>query len=119
MNYSNIKSPYIKSLIKKRKWSDRKYIDDLILLHSFMTKGISSYIAANLYSDLKFLYRKEFLKLIEEDIIINPNEKRISYYPKIIREFNNQLKRYKQHEDNYKECVLNQKKMWLNLGGLI
>jgi len=38
MKYSNIKSPFIKTQLKKTNWADRRYIDDLIHLHNFMIK---------------------------------------------------------------------------------
>ena len=76
MKYSNIKSPVIKSYLKKTRWEDRNYIDDLIQLHKYMTTGVKSWIAASLFSDLIYKYQKEYLILIEEDKILNPNEKR-------------------------------------------
>ena len=36
MKYLNIKSPFIKGLIKKTNWDNRQYIDDLIDLHRYM-----------------------------------------------------------------------------------
>jgi len=102
MKYSNIKSPFIKTQLKKTNWADRRYIDDLIHLHNFMIKGVNSYIAANLFSDLKFRYQEEYLKLIQEDIKLNPNEKRVKIYPKII---NYLSKRNKKNNQSIKDDV--------------
>tara|TARA_B100001758_G_C18287710_1_gene545217 strand:- start:392 stop:751 length:360 start_codon:yes stop_codon:yes gene_type:complete len=117
MKYSNIKSLFIKTQLKKTNWLDRRYIDDLILLHHFTINGVSNYIAANFFSDLKFKYQREYLKLIQEDIKMNPNEKRIKYYPKIIKEFNDRRIKIKEWaQDEIKmECLL--KEDWKKSGG--
>tara|TARA_Y100001933_G_C18678081_1_gene429828 strand:- start:80 stop:439 length:360 start_codon:yes stop_codon:yes gene_type:complete len=86
MKYSNIKSPFIKKQLKKTAWDNRSYIDDLIKLHEYMTDGIKSWLAASLFSELTFKYEKEYLKLIDEDTSLNPNEKRVKMYPKQIRD---------------------------------
>ena len=84
MKYLNIKSPFIKGLIKKTNWDNRQYIDDLIDLHRYMHEGIHSWVSASLFSNLTYKYEKEYLELIKEDSILNPNEKRVKMYPKQI-----------------------------------
>jgi len=86
MKYSNIKSTFIKKQLKTTTWDNRSYIDDLIQLHKYMTKGINSWVSASLFSDLTFKYENEYLKLIEEDTKLNPNEKRVEMYPKQIHD---------------------------------
>jgi len=86
MKYSKIKSPFIKKKLKTTTWDNRSYIDDLIQLYKYMTKGVSSWIAASLFSSLKFKYENEYLKLMEEDTRLNPNEKRVKMYPKQIHD---------------------------------
>ena len=41
MKYSNIKSPFIKKQLKKTKWDNRSYIDDLVKLHEYMTMELN------------------------------------------------------------------------------
>ena len=117
MKYSKIKSPFIKKKLKKTTWKNRIYIDDLIQLHKYMTKGVNSWIAASLFSELKFKYEGEYLKLIEEDTRLNPNEKRIMMYPKQIHDLKLRKKKIvKLKLDEFKlEMLL--KKDWRNCGG--
>ena len=117
MKYSKIKSPFIKKKLQNTSWENRKYIDDLIQLHKYMTKGINSWIAATLFSELTFKYEGEYLKLIDEDISLNPNEKRILMYPKQIHDLKLRNKKIvKWKLDEFKlEMLL--KKDWRNCGG--
>ena len=118
MKYSNIKSPFIKKKLKKTAWDNRSYIDDLIKLYEYMTSGIKSWIAASLFSDLTYKYRKEYLELIKEDIDLNPNEKRIIMYPKHI---NDMIQRNKKIRQWKKEELRKEKlkhKDWLKSGGM-
>ena len=117
MKYSNIKSPFIKKQLKKTKWDNRSYIDDLVKLHKYMTDGIKSWIAASLFSELTYKYRNEYLELIKEDIDLNPNEKRIRMYPKHINDMiqrNQKIRQWKK-EDLRKERLIH--KDWLKSGG--
>ena len=117
MKYSNIKSPFIKKQLKKTAWDNRSYIDDLIKLYEYMTSGIKSWIAASLFSDLTYKYRKEYLELIKEDIDLNPNEKRIIMYPKHINDMiqrNKKIRQWKK-EELRKEKLIH--KDWLKSGG--
>ena len=82
-----------------------------------MTEGISHYIAANLFSDLKFKYQKEYLKLIQEDIKLNPSEKRIKFYPKIIKEFNDRREKSKQYKKSSKKEFNLLRNEWGKFGG--
>ena len=119
MKYSNIKSPFIKKQLQNTSWKNRKYIDDLLLLHKYMTNGIKSWIAASVFSDLTYKYRKEYLELIKEDINLNPNEKRIRMYPKQI---NDMLQRNKKIRQWKKEELRKEKKLkkdWGKTGGII
>ena len=117
MKYSKIKSPYIKKQLQNTIWKNHNYIDDLILLHKYMIKGIHSWISANIFSDLTFKYQKEYLKLIEEDIKLNPSEKRVKMYSKYIHdmELRNKQKIQWIKEDFRKDNLL--KKDWIKSGG--
>ena len=82
-----------------------------------MTNGIKSWIAANVFSDLTYKYRKEYLELIKEDIDLNPNEKRIRMYQKHINDMiqrNQKIRQWKK-EDLRKERLIH--KDWLKSGG--
>lgn len=118
MKYSEIKSPYIIKKLQGTTWENRNYIDDLISLHHYMIKGVSHYISANLFSDLKLRYQEEYLKLIQEDITLNPNEKRVKMYPAIINYLN---KRNKKNNQSIKDDVNIEfllKKDWTKSGGM-
>jgi len=117
MKYSNIKSPFIKKQLQNTTWDNRIYIDDLVKLHRYMTDGIKSWIAASLFSELTYKYRREYLELIKEDIDLNPNEKRIKIYPKLINDMiqrNKKIRQWKK-EDLRKEKLM--RKDWLSAGG--
>ena len=118
MKYSNIKSPFIKKKLQNTTWENRTYIDDLVKLHKYMTNGIKSWIAASLFSDLTYKYRKEYIELIKEDIDLNPNEKRIRMYPKQINDMiqrNKKIRQWKK-EDLRKEKLT--QKDWFKSGGM-
>ena len=116
MKYSNIKSTFIKKQLKKTTWQNRNYIDDLIQLHKYMIKGINSWVSASLFSDLTYKYKVEYLKLIDEDIKLNPNEKRVEIYPKQINDMQlrNKKIRFWKKEELRKEKVMH--KDWLKSG---
>ena len=117
MKYSNIKSPYIKSHLIKTKWQDRQYIDDLVQLHTYMTKGINSWVEASLFSDLTYRYKKEYLILIREDIDLYPNAKRIKMYPKKIYELKQRNKKIHQWKKEEFKMQKKLKKDWMSAGG--
>ena len=118
MKYSNIKSTFIKKQLQNTKWENRKYIDDLINLHKYMTDGIKSWIAASLFSELTYKYRKEYLELIKEDIYLNPNEKIIRMYPKHINDMlqrNKKIRQWKKEELRKEKLI---QKDWVKSGGM-
>ena len=118
MKYSNIKSPFIKKKLQNTSWENRTYIDDLVKLHKYMISGIKSWIAASVFSELTYKYRKEYLELIKEDIDLNPNEKRIRMYPKQINDMiqrNKKIRQWKK-EDLRKEKLT--QKDWFKSGGM-
>ena len=117
MKYSKIKSPFIKKQLQNTTWENRVYIDDLVQLHKYMTVGIKSWLAASLFSDLTYKYRKEYLVLIKEDINLNPNEIRTKMYPKHIHDMKQRNKKIRQwkKEELKKEKLM--KKDWIIAGG--
>ena len=117
MKYSNIKSPVIKSYLKKTRWEDRHYIDDLIQLHKYMTNGVKSWIAASLFSDLIYKYQKEHLILIEEDKILNPNEKRAKIHLNKMYDITQRNKKIIQWKKEELRKLKKMKNDWINIGG--
>ena len=61
--YLNVKSQFIRKLIKNTSWRDKRsrvYIDNLILLERFIMNGPKSILEAMYYNVLKNKYREEW-----------------------------------------------------------
>lgn len=66
MNYTEVTSAFIRSLIKESSWQNRQKVDDLIRLHRFILHPPKSFSGGWAFSHLKSTYPLEFLKLLEE-----------------------------------------------------
>jgi len=115
--YVEIKSNFIKNLIKGRSFSDREfrvYIDRLIMLEKIILEGVKGYAEAALYNDMQRYYRREWEAIYrelksEEFSRLMEKEKRL----KALRESKDRvlLERVKKEEEELK-------KEWIELGGV-
>ena len=64
--YSSAKSELIKTKIKETDWTNRQYIDDLLLLKVYLEKGADGFVSAMQFHQLKNKYQQEFLTLSKE-----------------------------------------------------
>jgi hypothetical protein len=64
--YRAVRSRFIRSLIKSRKWKDHDYIDSLIDLENFILNGPASMAAINVNAYLKKRYYAEWKQILRE-----------------------------------------------------
>jgi hypothetical protein len=109
MEYSEIKSAYIKNLLQETSWQDHKKVDDLIKLHNYIINHPKSFIPGMHYTHLMQQYDNEFLVLLKEyseqayDIEI---KKRNAFRDRLIIE-----------EKKEEEIIVNQRNEWIKAGG--
>ncbi len=111
--YKEIKSKFIKEKIKRTRWKDRKYIDNLIKIEKLaLGKNfglVTGYIEINLRED----YPKEWEIIYKE---VNPK----GYEKMIKREKEEKEREEKEQKEFEEECRKEQeqlKKEWKEMGG--
>lgn len=115
MKYTKIKSNFIKERIKKTKWRNRVYIEDLIFLEQIITKRIKNlgWLGNMKLYGLKSRYKKEFGIIFKE---LDPKEwKKYQKKEKIEKnqEKISMIKILKKAEKEFQE----NKKDWIEAGG--
>lgn len=111
--YSKIKSNYIKTRIKGRRFSQREYIDDLTKLEHFILDGVRGFASGMYYSDLKYKYEKEW-KAIHEELKPGEFETLRKWEEK---ERIKDEKRDRKREEAQKRELERSRDDWLGLGG--
>ena len=113
MAYKNIKSEYIRQKLRKTKWKDSEYIDDLIRLEDCIVNGVQGFAHAMAYSGLKDKYREEWEAIYME---LEPERGRI-----IIERQRKQEEKWKKEEEEYekkrKKKLEEMLKDWEEMGG--
>ena len=66
MNYTEITSDYIRTLMCNSSWQDHKRIDDLICLHRYILTPPRNWSGGMAFTHLKAQYRTEYLDLLRE-----------------------------------------------------
>ncbi|RLI76676.1 hypothetical protein DRP05_12480 [Archaeoglobales archaeon] len=115
--YREVKSEFIKSLIRNTSWRDeerRKYIDELILLERYILEGVKGYASALHYGSLKQRYREEWEKIYSE---LKPEE-----FEELMKREEEERKRKKLEDDLRRAEEIKEmerrKREWLEMGGL-
>jgi hypothetical protein len=111
MNYDQITSVFIKTMLLKTSWQDHEKIDDLIKLHGFILNPPRAYNSGMLFNHLSSKYRDEYLILLSEH---SPKalEKVLSDEQRIIEY---QIKK----QAEYDAIEVQAKKAWLLAGGCV
>jgi flagellar biosynthesis GTPase FlhF len=115
--YKEVKSEFIKNLIRQTSYRDvrgRKYIDELITLERFIVDGVHSWGSALHYRNLKEKYRREWEAIYKE---LKPEE-----FKQIIerkeREAEERRREIEEMRRQELEEEMRKKKEWLEMGGL-
>ena len=111
--YSEIKSQYVKSRIKGRKFSQRKYIDDLARLERLITKGPAGWADGVAYHYLRNEYPTEWKAIYKE---LNSKEfKQIKQREARKRE--KERKEQEKWEEEEKKEMERKRGEWAGVGG--
>ncbi len=116
MGNHEVKSKFVRNLIRGRRFSDRrqrKYIEDLILLERFIASGIHGMWAGQVYNTLKTKYRKEWEAVYKE---LKPKEfvKELARERQEERWRKSEAAKEKKKEGKEREAW---KRHWLRFGG--
>tara|TARA_Y100000034_G_C6780253_1_gene348702 strand:+ start:316 stop:669 length:354 start_codon:yes stop_codon:yes gene_type:complete len=117
MKYINVKSNFIKEKIKKTKFKDRKYIDDLIFLEDHITGKIKNlgWAGSMKLHGLKNSYKKEYEAIYKE---LRPKEwKEIQKRDKEERE--KDKKEEKEFIEEERKELEESKKCWIEAKGKV
>ena len=108
--YSNLRSNYIKKLIKGLSWKRHEYIDDLIQLYNF-SKPPVGWVANMGFAMLWGKYQNEYLELLKENSVERHERElqRIKQQEEELNKFKEKLR--KEQEES--------KRDWLNVGGKV
>ena len=66
MNYSEITSDYIKTMMFTSSWQDHKKIDDLVSLHKYILNPPRNWSSGMAFTHFKAQYRAEYLDILRE-----------------------------------------------------
>ena len=112
MLYKEVRSEFIKNLIKERGLKS-KYIDDLIRLEKYILNGPRGFASAMHYHSLKGKYREEWEAIYRE---LKPDE-----FERIMqREREEEMRRKQEEERRRKEEQKEMERLkreWLEMGG--
>lgn len=105
--YKNIKSSYVKDRIKETSWSEKKVIDDLLVIEHFLSVPPKGFVESTIWNSLINRYENETLSISEE---IDPQ---IHLKLKArFKDMKDKLKTSKQNSD-----LETEKMEWLEAGG--
>ena len=113
MNYAKIKSKFIKEELKKTKWGDNRYIDDLMYIEKFASGETFGMATMHIINRVKSKYPKQWKKIWME---INPKG-----YKEMIEQKKKEEKKEKQEDELFKKeqelQLKKEKQEWQELGG--
>jgi len=116
MLYREVKSEFIKSLIKGTSWNNkgrRKYINELIALERCILDGPRGFASAMRYHSLKRKYRKEWEAIYRE---LKPEE-----FERLMQREREEERKRRQEEERRRrkeqEKMERLKREWLEMGG--
>lgn len=107
MKYSQVASPYLKSMISQTSWDNHVLIDDLIKLEEYLRKGWpSTYIGSLHYASLKYNHHNHYLNLLKEIDIEKYNQVMIDMEREKKISEENSVKISKESEENRNDWVI-------------
>jgi hypothetical protein len=109
MNYSEITSDYIKTLMFNSSWQDHKRIDDLICLRNYILNPPRNWSGGMAFTHLKTQYRAEYLDLLREH---SPDA-----LAKVLREEQAINEKRIKLQTEYDAQEMKEKSSWLLAGG--
>ena len=109
MEYTSIKSKYLRKKIKLTKWENRDYINDLIRLEQWALHWPKGFSANLHFHNLKSEYEEEYIAILRE---LNPERLKV-----FLAELKLNEKKYKKVKGQFKKELAQEKKDWLKAGG--
>jgi hypothetical protein len=113
--YTRVKSKFIKEKIKKTKWEDSCYIDDLIKIENIILGEVHGWTIGYLRNHLEEEYPKEYKAIYKE---LRPKEWKTTKNQKR-KEKEKEKKEEKIKEERYRKEEERDKKDWIKAGGKI
>lgn len=112
-NYTNVQTRFVRTKISGTSWSNRQYVDDLMLLELFISRGVQGCASSLHYHQLKSQYSQEYERILHElrpDRVAKEERERRAQEPEA-RRFARKLEARRKREE------AESRKSWVEMGG--
>lgn len=109
MEYTNIKSKYVKEKIKITNWKNRDYIDNLLRLEGWIIKAPGDFGSNMYFRLLKSQYEEEYMNILKE---LNPKQFKV-----FLADLKSKEKEHQKMKSQFEKELSDEKKEWIKAGG--